>query len=431
MLYKIVRPVARIALCVTFRKIYFSGATRIPDDKPVILAINHPTSFIEPCLLSVLLPMPLYFLARGNLFNKAWAAKILKAFHIFPIYRKKDGSFGQIKNNIRVLDKSFDAIARGKTFLIMAEGNCIQEKRLRPLRKGTARLAFGSIDKYPDLDTHIVAVGVNYTYPDDFRSEVMFDFGKPIPVQNFMDTYRVAPQKAIKQLTAKLEDELRPLVIIIEKKEDEDLAEFFFTLYRNENDHPILPIIEKHNPKRLQSEISIARSINDFSEEKKTLLKKEIQQYEQMLKEEKVTDWAILHPSYFGWLSLFIAILGFMPFAIGYLGNYLPIKLAAFIKNNYVAEVEDKMSVAIVVGLAATLLYYLLLAIICFLYGNVLCIAFITLLPFWGYFALIYKEYVQKCTSALKAKNCTSIEKLLYKREEVKRLLDDVSPISK
>ncbi|MFK7806382.1 MAG: hypothetical protein AB8F74_01150, partial [Saprospiraceae bacterium] len=63
MLYRITRPFAQIAIRTTFRKIYFTNEERIPWDKPVILAINHPTIFIEPCLLATHLDEPLHFLA--------------------------------------------------------------------------------------------------------------------------------------------------------------------------------------------------------------------------------------------------------------------------------------------------------------------------------------------------------------------------------
>ena len=70
MIYSFVRPIAAYALKIFFRKIYFTNRDRIPKGKPLILAINHPTAFIEPCILACFLPIKLHFLVRGDLFKK-------------------------------------------------------------------------------------------------------------------------------------------------------------------------------------------------------------------------------------------------------------------------------------------------------------------------------------------------------------------------
>ncbi|MBK6903255.1 MAG: hypothetical protein IPH04_10715 [Saprospirales bacterium] len=69
MLYPITRPLAKIALSVFFRKLYLSGLENIDWEKPVILAANHPTAFIEPCILACWLPKPLHFMVRGDFFS--------------------------------------------------------------------------------------------------------------------------------------------------------------------------------------------------------------------------------------------------------------------------------------------------------------------------------------------------------------------------
>ncbi|NJL77450.1 MAG: hypothetical protein HC892_22855 [Saprospiraceae bacterium] len=47
-----IRPFARFGLLAFCKKIYVSGAENIKTDRPVILASNHPTAFLEPCILA-------------------------------------------------------------------------------------------------------------------------------------------------------------------------------------------------------------------------------------------------------------------------------------------------------------------------------------------------------------------------------------------
>ena len=85
--YRFVRPLARIALKTYFSKIYLNGLEKIPADKPIILAANHPSAFLEPCILATTLPRPLHFMVRGDLFQKPLYRALLMSLHMIPMYR--------------------------------------------------------------------------------------------------------------------------------------------------------------------------------------------------------------------------------------------------------------------------------------------------------------------------------------------------------
>ena len=70
MLYKILRPITRMVLQGYYRKIYVDGQKNIPSGRPIILAVNHPAAFTEPCVLATHLERELYFLIRGGVVNK-------------------------------------------------------------------------------------------------------------------------------------------------------------------------------------------------------------------------------------------------------------------------------------------------------------------------------------------------------------------------
>jgi 1-acyl-sn-glycerol-3-phosphate acyltransferase len=214
MIYHLVRPVARYVLKYYYRNLDLTGLENIPQDAAVVLAANHPTAFIEPCILACFQPRTLWFLARGNLFKNAFYKALLAAVHILPVFRLEDGGYGRLKDNFGTFEACFRALSQGKAIMNLAEGRCIHEKALRPLRKGTARLALGAMQRDATLkEVYIVPVGCNFTHADRVRDQVMIRFGEPILASQFMDEFRGNEAKAIKNLTSHLRARLSPLVV--------------------------------------------------------------------------------------------------------------------------------------------------------------------------------------------------------------------------
>jgi 1-acyl-sn-glycerol-3-phosphate acyltransferase len=60
---------------------------RIPLDRPVLIASNHPSAFLEACLLATHFPKSLHFLVRGDIFINKFIVWLLAQFHLTPIYR--------------------------------------------------------------------------------------------------------------------------------------------------------------------------------------------------------------------------------------------------------------------------------------------------------------------------------------------------------
>ncbi len=416
--YRIVRPLARIALTTNFRRIYLSNAQVMSRDKPVILAANHPSAFLEPCILAVLLPRPLHFLVRGDFFKKPLFSKILHALHMLPIFRMKDGGYKKIKDNFSTFEQCHQTLANDRVIMILAEGTTVHEKRLRPLRKGTARLAFGTLEKFPDLDIDIIPVGVNYTNSDQFRSHVMIEFGQPISAQSYFKQYKKEPNQAIKQLTDDLRKDLEKHIVIIENKADEELTEGLFAIDFNNWPQPPQPAVSKNNH-LLKSQKRIARAINQMNEADKKVLKIKTDAYFQNLKKLNVHDYAIAVGNVPGPQNLLVIILGFFPFLIGWIGNYLPLKLTDVLINRLIKAIEFRASVKVATAIVLYILYFLFIIIIAIIAGKYSLLFVLLTLPFFGYYALLYREYFQKWSRlrALKKLEKTDINNLKEMRE--------------
>ena len=112
MLYHLVRPVARYVLGYYYRNIDITGLANIPPNAAVILAANHPTAFIEPCLLACFQPRTLHFLARGDLYKNWLATAVLRALNILPVYRIQDGGYGKLTQNYETFEECFVDLSR-------------------------------------------------------------------------------------------------------------------------------------------------------------------------------------------------------------------------------------------------------------------------------------------------------------------------------
>ncbi|MEM9836233.1 MAG: 1-acyl-sn-glycerol-3-phosphate acyltransferase [Bacteroidota bacterium] len=241
MLYYLARPIARYVLRYYYRHIDITGLENIPTNGPVIFAANHPTAFIEPCILACFQERELHFLARGDLFKNRLATWALHRLHILPVFRLQDGGYGKLKENYQTFAACNRALSAGKAVMILAEGRCIHEKRLRQIRKGTGRIALSSLAADPNLsDIPIVPIGVNFTHPDKMRSTVMIRCGAPLSTRQYLADYQQTENIGVRKLTDDLRKALSPLVIQIPSREQDDLAEAIFTLSRSNYRMPLV-----------------------------------------------------------------------------------------------------------------------------------------------------------------------------------------------
>ena len=152
-------------------------------DGPLLLAANHPNSFLDAIILDILFKKPIWSLARGDVFKNPFHIRLLAKLKILPVYRTSEGV-----ENLEANYKTFDAckrIFKNKGVVLMfSEGKCINEWHLRPLKKGTARLA---ISTWQDaIDLTVLPVGINYSSFRKFGKNVFLNFGTIITKEEIL-----------------------------------------------------------------------------------------------------------------------------------------------------------------------------------------------------------------------------------------------------
>lgn len=174
MLYQVLKIWVGLAGKIFCRKIVINNPEALKMDGPLLLAANHPNSFLDAIILDILFDKPIWSLARGDVFKKPLYIKLLTKLKILPVYRTSEGV-----ENLDTNYKTFDAckeIFQSKGLVLMfSEGKCINEWHLRPLKKGTARLAISSWQD--GIDVKVLPVGINYSSFTKFGKNIFLNFG--------------------------------------------------------------------------------------------------------------------------------------------------------------------------------------------------------------------------------------------------------------
>ncbi len=179
-----------------------------------MLACNHPNSFLDAAILADLFEQPVYSLTRGDVFKKPFYSKILTVLKMLPVYRTSEG-VENLGINYQTFDNCKNIFKKDGIVLIFSEAMCVNEWHLRPLRKGTARLAFLSWDE--NIPLEILPVGINYSSFRRFSKNVFINFGEIITRNNFDLNH--ADGKKNQFFTNNLQEQFQQLVFEIDKND--------------------------------------------------------------------------------------------------------------------------------------------------------------------------------------------------------------------
>lgn len=177
---------------------------------PLLIAANHPNSFLDAIIVSTLFKRPVYSLARGDAFTNSFTTALLRSLNIFPVYRMSEGA-ENLEQNYQTFDLCRDIFKKNGIVLIFSEGRCINEWKLRPLKKGTARLAISSWQE--GIDLKIIPAGINYHSFTDFGKNIQLQFGEQIDRQT-LNTHN-GYGKTIQEFNNVLKESLSELVVTI------------------------------------------------------------------------------------------------------------------------------------------------------------------------------------------------------------------------
>lgn len=177
MLYRFLKIWVRLGSFIFCRKIIINDPALLKMNGPLLLACNHPNSFLDAVILDILFRKPVWSLTRGDVFRKPFYQKLLYRFKMLPVYRTSEG-VENLESNYGTFDECREIFQNNGIVMMFSEGNCFNEWHLRPLKKGTARLAISSWDA--GIDLKILPVGINYSSFRKFGKNIFINFGSII-----------------------------------------------------------------------------------------------------------------------------------------------------------------------------------------------------------------------------------------------------------
>lgn len=225
MLYKILFYPSKLAIRLYCRRITINDKKWLNEKGPLLIAANHPNSFLDAIIVSTLFKNPVFSLARGDAFAGKFFTTILTSLNMLPVYRITEGA-ENIGRNYSTFEACQKLFKNNKIVLIFSEGRCINEWHLRPLKKGTARLALDAWGN--DIPLKVLPLGINYSSYRFYGKNVKLNFGSPISEKDFILSY---DGKSINNFNEKLKDELGSLVYEIDKNDYQKRKDHFY--FRN------------------------------------------------------------------------------------------------------------------------------------------------------------------------------------------------------
>ncbi len=198
-----------------------------------IFVSNHPSSFLDPLVVSRLRKPVVYFMTRSDVFNR-FTRPLFWLAHMLPIYRQQDGGDSQEKNK-KVFKKATQTLARNRNLLIFGEGitDDIFERRLKPIKKGAIRIGFTALEDLNwSVQIQVQGLGLNYTDPGIFRSDVLIAAAEPIVLNDYKEAYLDNPGKVITELNRELELRMQAQITHIKSDEHIQLHEQIMMLNR-------------------------------------------------------------------------------------------------------------------------------------------------------------------------------------------------------
>lgn len=421
LLYLIMEPCLHLAYWCLFRKVYLHNISGVQANKPVLIASNHPTAFVDPIALCLYLDGPVYNMTRGDVFQKPWARFLLEQVNMFPVFRIRDGYTGRERND-GVIDFCQGKMLKNQTVAIYVEGEHHLDKHVKPAQKGLARIAFETYKNHQLQDLQVVPAGANYIWGDRTRDELKLLIGEPIYIRDYWEAYENNPAAAINQLNARIDKALRELCYHVQDPADFELAEQVLTLVRNDFKGRLFPVVEAGNLLFQQEHTALER-LNTMSAPDKDTLRQKADTYFSALSRAGLNDAGLHRPEYGNFSWMLFLILAAIPAALGYVLAW-PVR---YLSRTLTAKVVKKPEFVTSVLMGAAAVLGVVAGAILLITGLLLhlswMVALTILAPILGWFAFFYRDCWWRFRDSRKASAHPERSRLLEMRASLKNSL--------
>lgn len=439
MIWHLIRYLVSFSIPSFYRRVQSKNVKNIKVKGPVVIAMTHPNSFFDAINFTwVSYPVRLKYLARGDAFKPGIASFILDQIGIVPIFRLRDGGKEGLQKNDESYRQVNKLLQKNAKLIVFAEGLCVQERRLRPLKKGVARMVFGANEVLPQKNLIVIPVGANYTLPSKFRTDLFYNCGEPIKVSDFDALYKENPARAQTQFVQLLDSKLKKLITHINNKAND-------TVVMQLEQMVMKDWLKRKNLKNsLENEFEVTQhltelinNLDELEPEKMGILRQKTSDYDTLVRKQGLRDWIInpLNRSKISYPNLFfryvLMIAGLPIYLVGCVAAYPVYKLTErltkkILKNNK----EFYASVAIGMGGFLFLFNFMAWFFIIYAFSPNILIPLIALvcLLLCARFALLFHFFMLKTFGISRAlKNPAVYKNLSEKRAEIMEIMNGLT----
>jgi glycerol-3-phosphate O-acyltransferase / dihydroxyacetone phosphate acyltransferase len=359
--------------CLTFffptfyKRVQVRNSGALSTDKPMVIVMNHPNAFTDPIMFSyITYPVRTYYMARGDAFKPGIANWFLRQMRIIPVFRKQDAGIAGLKKNDETFQLVNELLKKRQKVIVFGEGLCVQERRLRPLKKGVARMVFGAYMHENIKDLLVLPVCVNYSQPDKFRSDVFYNIGEPIAVSQYHDQAVQNLPRAQNVFLRDVEMKMRELLTHIDDANNDKLVLRAEEICK----HEVMRSM-KLNPRSLYEDFialkHITEKINHADPAKLAEFRSAVDNYYHVLASAglKAADIGTRKRTPLSMALRGILLLCALPvYLIGYVTHIVQLRLTDWLATSLLKEKEFYSSVAITGGPLIFITFYLLFAMV-------------------------------------------------------------------
>jgi 1-acyl-sn-glycerol-3-phosphate acyltransferase len=231
LLYNLLKIILKIALRIFFKSLKINSKENAPEKGALLVVANHPNTFMDPLVVASFLRPQVFFIANASIFTNRFTKWLFRNLNMIPIQRKHDTNKEKF-DNTKIFEHCYTHLGKKGTILIFPEGTSIRARRLQMLKNGTARIALGAEQKNDfNLNLKILTIGLNYSKPESFRSEVFVNVDEPIVVKDFQKLFQENENEAINRLTETIRERLEKHTIVTANEAQDRLAKQIEELY--------------------------------------------------------------------------------------------------------------------------------------------------------------------------------------------------------
>lgn len=416
LLLRFLHAIIRVSLRIYFRSIKVSGKKNVPTRGPLVIVANHPASVLDPMLLASVVGRNIGFVTRGDLATKKFWAWLYSKLNLIAVYRSHETPELMHKNK-EVFRNCFNHLSQEGSIIIFPEGQTTTERRLRPVKTGSARIALGAeAENNFELGVKILPVGLNYSDPHNFRSRAFLNIGEPISLKEYQEQYRTDERGTVKNLTANIKSRLEELSLVIDEEYDglvdgveqlfkKSLVKEYVNTPKERIDFELtkdithaIEIVEDKEPGKVNE---MAGRINTYLE---SLSKKKLEDrhvYPHLNLANGMPDVALIYKTL---KAIVLTCAGFPIWLYGVINSYLPYRIPGWVAQMLTKREEHFGSIYLIIGMATFPLFYgIQTAIVAWLTGNMwIALAYLVSLPITGLIAYRYNMSVPNTMKFLK-----------------------------